>query len=260
MSYLEELFNLEGKVAAIIGGSGALGGEIAWTLAQAGAHTSILYYSNLDKANTVCSRIKQSGGSADAWHVDIRNEQSIQNNVKVIALKNGGVDILVNASGINYVNPVADISDEDWNHVLDINMKGVFLASRVFALHMVETGRKGSIINLSSLTSKKPFSNELVYGISKAAVNNMTRFLANEWASHGLRVNTIIPGFFPAEKMRKNMAEDQQQAIFDYTPMKRFGEVEELAGVVLWLASEKASSYVTGTIIPVDGGFSAAAV
>jgi NAD(P)-dependent dehydrogenase (short-subunit alcohol dehydrogenase family) len=120
---------------------------------------------------------------------------------------------------------------------------------------MIEQKTGGSIINISSVSSEIPLSKVFTYSISKAGVNNMTKFLAREWAAHNIRVNAIMPGFFPAEQNRKILTEERRKSIFAHTPMARYGEPEELAGALLWLASDKASSFVTGTVIPVDGGF-----
>jgi NAD(P)-dependent dehydrogenase (short-subunit alcohol dehydrogenase family) len=122
---------------------------------------------------------------------------------------------------------------------------------------MIEQGEGGSIINISSASSGPPLSKVFTYGISKAGVNNLTQFLAREWAALRVRVNAVAPGFFPAEQNRKLLTKERTESIFRHTPMARFGEPEELAGVILWLASDKASSFVTGTLIRVDGGFSA---
>ena len=122
---------------------------------------------------------------------------------------------------------------------------------------MVNLGRGGSIINISSASSGPPLSKVFTYSISKAGVNNLTQFLAREWALKGVRVNAIAPGFFPAEQNRKILTPERVAAIMRHTPMERFGDAEELVGAVLWLASGKASSFVTGTIIRVDGGYTA---
>jgi NAD(P)-dependent dehydrogenase (short-subunit alcohol dehydrogenase family) len=122
---------------------------------------------------------------------------------------------------------------------------------------MIEQGKGGSIINISSVSSGPPLSRVFTYSLSKAGVNNMTQYLSREWAPHNIRVNAIAPGFFPAEQNRKILTEERVASIFNHTPMNRFGDPEELIGATVWLASEKASSFVTGALIRVDGGYTA---
>jgi NAD(P)-dependent dehydrogenase (short-subunit alcohol dehydrogenase family) len=169
----------------------------------------------------------------------------------------GRIDILLNAPGINSGTPVFEITREEWDRILAVNLTSYFLASQIFGRRMVEQGEGGSIINVSSASSGPPLSKVFTYGITKAGINNMTQFLAREWAPDRVRVNAVAPGFFPAEQNRKLLTEERTASIMGHTPMGRFGEAEELAGAVVWLASEAASSFVTGTLIRVDGGFTA---
>jgi NAD(P)-dependent dehydrogenase (short-subunit alcohol dehydrogenase family) len=256
-TFSDSLFGLSGKVAAVIGGSGVLGGALARALASAGARVAILYSSNEAGAIKNAQAIQIEGGEAEVFYCDIKREKTIKEAVLSLTSLWGAVDILVNAPGVNSPTPVMEITEEEWNHILDTNLKGVFLASRIFGASMIERGAGGSIINISSVSSNIPLSKVFTYSISKAGINNMTQFLAREWAPHGVRVNAIIPGFFPAEQNRKILTSERKAAIFRHTPMNRYGEVDELSGVVIWLASRKASSFVTGACIPVDGGFSA---
>jgi NAD(P)-dependent dehydrogenase (short-subunit alcohol dehydrogenase family) len=170
------------------------------------------------------------------------------------------VDILINAPGINSTTPVLEIQEDEWEKILRINLKGVFLSCQVFGKQMIERKTKGRIINFSSASSEIPLSKVFTYGISKSGINNMTRFLAREWAPFGIRVNAIMPGFFPAEQNRRILTEERRKSIFNHTPMARYGEADELSGAVIWLASNNASSFVTGAIIPVDGGFTAMSI
>src|SRR5690606_13558610 len=140
---------------------------------------------------------------------------------------------------------------------MDANLKSMLLACQVFGRHMIDRGRGGSIINISSVSSGPPLSRVLTYSVSKAGVNNLTQWLARELAPHNIRVNAIIPGFFPAEQNRRILSKERIDAILGHTPMGRLGEPEELAGTVIWLASEKAAGFVTGALIRVDGGFGA---
>lgn len=260
MSYIENLFSLEGKVAMVIGGSGVLGGEICFSLAQAGAKTVVFYSGNKEGAEGNARRIQKAGGEAMVCRADAKEESTIQDAIETIVAKWGRVDILVNAPGINSTTLIMDITEEEWNSIMDINLKGAFLASRLAAAQMIKQGGGGSIINISSASSEIPLSKVFTYSISKAGMNNMTRFMAREWAPHNIRVNAVMPGFFPAEQNRKILTEERRKAIFNHTPMQRYGESEELAGAVIWLAAEKASSFVTGSIIPVDGGFTAMSI
>ena len=169
----------------------------------------------------------------------------------------GPVDILVNAPGLNSSTPFFDIELDEWRRILDANLTSVFLACQVFGRAMVEAGRGGSIINISSASSGPPLSRVLTYSVAKSGLNNLTQYLARELAPHRVRVNAIAPGFFPAEQNRKLLSEDRIRSILGHTPAGRLGEPDELVGTVVWLASERASGFVTGAIIRVDGGFSA---
>ena len=260
MSYLEDMFSLEGKVAVVVGGSGVLGGEMSYALSQAGAKTAVFYSGNKEGAKEQVKRIEEAGGKAMFCQADARKEASLKEAISKVTEKWGRIDVLVNAPGINSTTPVMDITEEEWNKILDINLKGVFFASRIVADIMIEQGDGGSIINISSASSDIPLSKVFTYSISKAGMNNMTRFLAREWASYDIRVNAIKPGFFPAEQNREILTEERTNSIFNHTPMNRFGEAEELSGAVVWLASHKASSFVTGSMVTVDGGFTATTI
>ncbi len=255
MSYLDNVFSLEGKVAVVIGGSGVLGGSMALTLGRASANVAVGYNHNAEGAESIVRAIEKIGGTAKSVLVDSTSTQGIEQGKASILSAWGKVDIVVNAPGVNSPKPLFDIAEDEWYKILDTNLKGVFLSCRVFGKQMIEQKTGGSIINISSVSSEIPLSKVFTYSISKAGVNNMTKFLAREWAPHKIRVNAIMPGFFPAEQNRKILTEERRKSIFAHTPMARYGEPEELSGALLWLASEKASSFVTGTIIPVDGGF-----
>jgi len=255
MSYLDNVFSLEGKVAVVIGGSGVLGGSMALALGRASAKVAVAYHNNAEGAENVVRTIEKFGGTAKAVLVDSTSTQGIEKGKDAILSAWGKLDVVVNAPGVNSPTPFFEIPEEQWHKILDTNLKGVFLSCRVFGKQMIEQKTGGSIINISSVSSEIPLSKVFTYSISKAGVNNMTKFLAREWAPHKIRVNAIMPGFFPAEQNRKILTEERRKSIFAHTPMARYGEPEELAGALLWLASDKASSFVTGTIIPVDGGF-----
>lgn len=257
MNYLNQLFSLEGSVAVVIGGSGVLGGEMALAVARAGAKTAVFYSGNRSGAEDQKEIIEEAGGTAMISQADVRDEPSIKKAMDEVVEAWGKIDILINAPGVNSTTPVMDISEKEWNHILDINLKGAFFASRVAAAQMIRQGEGGSIINISSASSEIPLSKVFTYSISKSGMNNMTRFMAREWAPHKIRVNALMPGFFPAEQNRKILTRERKEAIFGHTPMNRYGDAEELSGAVVWLSSENASSFVTGAIVPVDGGFTA---
>ncbi|TVR16648.1 MAG: SDR family oxidoreductase [Balneolaceae bacterium] len=251
----EDIFSLKGKTAAVIGGSGVLGGAMVQALAKAGAKTAVFYSGNPEGAESQKAEVEKNGGQAIICKADVRSEESLKKAFQNIEQTWGRLDILVNAPGVNSTTPVMEISEEEWDRIMDINLKGVFFASRIAADIMMRNNTHGSIINISSASSEIPLSKVFTYSISKAGMNNMTKFLAREWADKNIRVNALLPGFFPAEQNRKILTKERTEAIFNHTPMNRFGEPGELAGALIWLASEKASSFVTGAIISVDGGF-----
>lgn len=260
MSYISELFSLKGKVAAVVGGSGVLGGEMAQALAEAGAKTAVLYGSSKDGAEERAAEIEKAGGTVLIAKADVRDESSLKEAFEKINKEWGKIDILVNAPGVNSTTDLMEITEEEWHKILDINMKGVFLASRIAAEYMMEQGQGGSIINITSSSSEIPLTRVFTYSVSKAGIDTMTRYMAREWAPHNIRVNAIKPGFFPAEQNKKILDEERVESIMRHTPVKRFGRPEELSGTVVWLASEKAASFVTGAIVAVDGGFTAMSI
>jgi len=257
MSYLDTLFGLDKKVAVVIGGSGVLCGSMAVALARAGAKVAVVYYSNKEGALQKQQEIEKSGGIATILQANTADKKALQDVCNKIHNQWGRIDIVVNGPGINSTTPVLEIEEDEWQKILDVNLRGIFLSSQVFGEYMIEQGEGGSIINISSASSDIPLSKVFTYSISKSGLNNMTKFLAREWASHNIRVNAIAPGFFPAEQNRKILTEERRDAIFNHTPMNRYGEPEELSGAVIWLASERASSFVTGEVVYVDGGFTA---
>jgi len=256
MGFVEEMFCLKGKVAVVIGGGGVLGGAIAEGLGKAGADIAIID-PQCDKARKRFSDFEKQGINALPIQMDATKIRELKRASLQIQRHFGKADILVNAPGINSATPFLEIAENEWQKILDVNLKSIFLASQVFGKMMIDQGEGGSIINISSASSGPPLSRVFTYSVTKAGINNLTQNLAREWAPHRVRVNALAPGFFPAEQNRKILSEDRIQDIFRHTPMARFGEPEELVGAAVWLASEKASSFVTGAIIRVDGGFTA---
>lgn len=257
MSYIDEMFSLNGKVAAAIGAGGVLAGAMAKGLAQAEAKVAVLDL-NLENAEKVATSIRSEyHGEALAVQLDATKKGDIERALDEIISAWGHADILINAPGINSATPFFEITEDEWEKIIKVNLKSMFLACQVFGKRMIEQGSGGSIINISSVSSSLPLSKVFTYSISKAGVNNLTQFLAREWALQKIRVNALAPGFFPAEQNRKILTKERVESIFRHTPMGRFGEPEELVSAVIWLASEKASSFVTGAVIRVDGGFTA---
>ncbi len=259
MSYLHDLFNLDGKVAAVVGGTGALGSAIAGALARAGAQTAVVYQGNKKKAEEICDKLDSEGLEARPWQMDVTKEESITQTVSAIGSHWHDVEILVNASGINSSTSIMDIEETEWNRIMDINLKGVYWTNRAVARNLISKGKKGSIINMTSVSSDIPLSKVFVYGMSKSAVNNMTRYMSREWAPD-IRVNAIMPGFIPGEQNSGILSDERKQSILGHSAIKRYGEPDEMCGAALWLASDKASSYVTGAVVPVDGGFTAMSI
>ncbi|MBN2411542.1 SDR family oxidoreductase [candidate division KSB1 bacterium] len=250
------MFNLKGSVAAVIGGGGVLAGEMAHGLANAGADIAILDL-NTENAEKMAESIKKTGVKVVPITVNATSKTDLINAEREISTKLGDVNILINAPGINSSTPFFEIAEEEWDKIMNVNLKSMFLACQIFGQKMIKKNIKGSIINFSSASSGPPLSKVFTYSISKAGVNNLTQFLANEWATKNIRVNAIAPGFFPAEQNRKILTPERVADIMRHTPMNRFGEADELIGAAIWLASNNASSFVTGAIIRVDGGYTA---
>jgi len=251
---MANLFDLTGKTAVAIGGNGVLGSAMAKGLAEHGARVAIVGR-NLEKAEAVVKEIIESGGEAKAFQADVSSRESLIKVADEIDQWSGGCDILLNAPGTNSSTPFLELEMDEYDKIMEINLKGIVLACQIFAKRMIEQDRKGSIINISSVSSTTPLSRVFTYSVSKAGLNSVTQYLAREFAPNGIRVNAIIPGFFPAEQNRKILDSERIENIMRHTPMNRFGEAEELQGATVWLASEKASSFVTGALIRVDGGF-----
>lgn len=251
-----ELFSLKGNTAVIIGGTGELCGAIAEGFAAAGAHV-VVVGRDATKAEARLSKIKASGGSGE-FAVCEATDKSALTALRDKLLARGPIDILINGAGTNSPTPFLEIAESEIDRILNVNVKSVILGCQVFGEAMVKAGR-GSIINLGSESALTPLSRVFTYSASKAAVHNLSKNLAREWASKGVRVNTLVPGFFPAEQNRKVLSPDRVASILAKTPMGRFGEARELVGAALFLASQ-AGSFTTGSEVVVDGGFSAQSI
>lgn len=253
------MFDLHGRVVAVIGGTGVLGGALCEGLGGAGASVAVLGRSRA-RADERVTSLAARGINGMAVTVDATDPDGLEAARLEVERSLGPVDVLVNAPGVNSSTPFFEITLEEWHRLLDVNLTSVFLASQVFGRAMVERGAGGSIINFSSASSGPPLSRVLTYSVAKAGLNNLTQYLARELAPHRIRVNAIAPGFFPAEQNRRLLDEDRLRAIMAHTPAGRLGEPDELVGTAIWLASEEASGFVTGSIIRVDGGFSAMSI
>ena len=263
----ENLFDLNGEVAVVIGATGALGGACAGAMAKAGATIAVLGR-NAERGEACVKEIKDANCQAQFFSCNAMDPASLKSCHEALGKSLGSPTVLLNAAGGN--DPEATVSTEmpfenipqpAWAKVFDLNLVGGFLLPcQEFGPAMCERG-KGSIINIASVTSHLPLSKVIAYSASKAAVLSATRFLAREWATKGVRVNSITPGFFPAEQNKKLLfnedgtPSERAKSIFGHTPMGRFGNPSELAGAAVYLASEKAASFVTGSDIVVDGGF-----
>jgi NAD(P)-dependent dehydrogenase (short-subunit alcohol dehydrogenase family) len=267
-----DLFDLSAEIAVVLGGTGTLGGAMAEALAGAGARVALVGR-NADRGRERVHLIEAAGGRALFQEADAQNRDSLLTARHAIANRWGPPSVLVNGAGGNRPDatlpPGGDFCKlplDAWQGVFDLNLTGgTLLPCQVFGETMLAAGR-GSVINIASMASILPLSRVVAYSAAKAAVLNLTRFLAREWATRGIRVNAISPGFFPAEQNRAMLLKpdgtftERGQQIVGHTPMARFGEAHELAGAVVWLASPRASSFVTGQNIVVDGGFSAVTI
>ena len=254
--YLSNLFGLDGKTAVVIGGTGVLGGAFSDALAGAGAHV-VVVGRNAERGEACVARIAAAGGSAEFVAADSTSRDDLEAIVAKLKTDGRNCDVLVNGAGINSATPFLEIEDEEWERILNTNLRSVRLACQVFGKQMLEAEAGGSIINIASLSGVTALSRVFTYAATKAAVINLTQNLAREWAPHNIRVNALSPGFFPAEQNRKVLTPDRIESIMRHTPVDRFGSPEELAGAILLMASPTAGSFLTGENIVVDGGFMA---
>lgn len=270
---MNNLFQLQDDVAVVIGGTGELGGLMAEAIGAYGAKVAVVGR-NAERGNTRVNCITERGGEAKFFAADGLAAESLDEARKQIADWAGApASVLVNAAGGNRpeatIPPGGDfckLPQDAWRDVFDLNLVGgALLPSQVFGQDMIDAG-VGSIINIASMSGIIPLSRVVAYSAAKAAVINLTMWLAREWATTGVRVNAISPGFFPAEQNRKLLFNDDGSyterggQIIGHTPMNRFGRPEELAGVAVWLASRNASSFVTGQNIAIDGGFASVTI
>ncbi|TKB06894.1 SDR family NAD(P)-dependent oxidoreductase [Desulforhopalus sp. IMCC35007] len=266
MSYLEKMFNLDSKTAIISGGAGAIGLVMSEALLRAGANVVVWSRSqeSIDAASSHLNAIEGAEGKVFASRVDAGVEAQVEKALKEADAHFGKVDILINGVGGNIgKSAFVDTDMETFQKVLHMNLvAGLMIPTKIVAAYWIEKEIKGSIINLTSMASYNPLSGVWAYDAAKAATLNLTMASANEFARYGIRVNAIAPGFFLG-KQNKALLVDQKtgeytargKSVIAHTPYGRFGDVSELAGTTVFLASEAAAGFITGVSIPVDGGY-----
>jgi len=248
-----DLFDLTGKVAMVTGASKGLGKAMAAGLAKAGADLA-LCARNLDDLRKAAAEVGKFGTRVETFPLDVLDRESIHEAVDSILSRFGRIDILVNNAGINIRKTVLDLSEEEWDSVLDTNLKGYFLVSQAVAPVMIRQGG-GKVINLSSIFGAVGMNHQAAYAASKGGIVQLTKVMAIEWAGSNIQVNAIGPTYFetPLVAALRNDPE-RFRFINERTPMGRWGQPEELEGTVVFLAS-KASNFITGQTIYVDGGW-----
>lgn len=248
-----DLFDIRGRVAMVTGASKGLGKAMAMGLAKAGAKLA-LCARNLEDLEKARAEAGSHGAAAGTYAVDVRDRESARAAAAAIVADFGAIDILVNNAGVNVRKPVTQLAEEEWDLVLDTNLKGYFLVAQAVVPHMIRRGR-GKVINISSIMGAVALENQVAYASSKGGVVQMTKVMALEWARHGINVNAIGPTYFetPLVATLRNDPE-RFRFINERTPMGRWGQPEELEGTVIFLAS-RASDFITGQTIYVDGGW-----
>ncbi len=249
------LFELKGKVALVTGASRGLGRAIAQGLAEAGADL-VLTSRHLREVESVAAELRGGGRKVLPIQADVMQEAEVEEAVSRAVSSMGKIDILVNNAGINIRKPVLDLTESDWDQTLDTNPKGCFLTAKAVGRHMLAR-KTGSVVNMASMLASVVHADRAAYASSKGGLVQLTRVLAVEWAPYNVRANAICPGPFLTELNRAILDDPEKMKYFmDRLPMKRFGRPEELVGSVIFLASD-ASSYITGTTIYIDGGWTA---
>lgn len=248
-----QLFSLENKTALVTGGGTGLGRQFALTLADAGA-TVVLSGRRTAPLEETAAEVRKAGGTAHCLALDVSDPKAVDAAFKTLETL-GGIDVLVNNAGAGLGVSLLDMTIEQWNLIMDANLKGAWLVAQAAAHRMVAQGRGGSIINISSILGSAAQKGNAAYCASKAALSHLTRSMALEWARYAIRVNAIAPGYYRTDLSHGYLESSSGQAMLKKIPQRRLGNPEELDGVLLLLASG-ASSYMTGSIVTVDGGLS----
>jgi NAD(P)-dependent dehydrogenase (short-subunit alcohol dehydrogenase family) len=255
-------FRLDGRVAVVIGGTGALGSGMAAALAEAGART-VVVGRDRKRGDQVAEQLGAAGADVVFAQCDASSRAELRGLVERVLGSHGRLDVLVNGAGANSAIPFLEIDDAELDRLVAVNQLSVTRACQEFGRYFVEraatTGEGASIINIGSEAGLTPLSRVFTYSMTKAAVHNLTRNLAREWGPLGIRCNVLVPGFFLAEQNRAILDNERVAAIMTHTPMGRFGEPYDLAGATLLLASD-AGRFITGAEIIVDGGFAATSI
>jgi NAD(P)-dependent dehydrogenase (short-subunit alcohol dehydrogenase family) len=246
------IFDLSGKVALVTGASGGLGLHFARTLSGAGAKVA-LAARRADRLEANVATIKEARGEAVAVAMDVTEPESVERAVAEVVDRLGPATIVVNNSGVASTQTALDLDPADWDRILDTNTKGAWLVARAAVRKLIEAGQSGSIINIASILGLRVAGRVAPYTTSKAALIQLTKALALEWARHRIRVNAIAPGYVETDLNRDFLTSDAGKAIAARIPQRRFGRPEDLDGALLLLASD-ASAYMTGSTIVADGG------
>ena len=246
------MFDLTGKRALITGASSGLGWDFAKTLASAGAEV-VLAARRRERLETLAAEIRADGGTALVVEMDVTKPNSIQSAFDEVTASGPPASIIVNNSGVSRESWLHEMSEEDWAMTLETNLSGVWRVAKEAAKALMQAGQPGSIINIASITAFRTTHTIGAYAASKAAVEHLTKSMALEWARHGIRVNSLAPGYISTDINAKFMKTEAAQAMIKRIPMRRYGELRELAAPLLLLASD-AGSYMTGSTIVVDGG------
>lgn len=251
--FVDDLFGLKGKVAIVTGGGSGLGHGYSVNLAKAGA-TVVVFGRKLEPLTKTVNEITAAGGNAIAMQGDITKVSEIESTMKTIVEQFGRLDILVNNAGTEIAEPVFDVTEEHFQTILDVNLKGTYMAAKTAAKYMKEQ-KSGKIVNIASLGSFIGLAESTVYCCSKGAVVQFTKALSLELAPFGVNVNAIAPGYFLTEMTRPFFEDEKHSAwILDRIPLKKVGTEDDLAGTAVFLSS-KASDYITGQTLIVDGGW-----